>query len=116
MLLRFRAVANAVSNLIGPRFEFQISRSRGERKDEIQFLNFFVLILEQRLQRYSTSTKRYTPKMFLDALSWFSRPEFLEKGKDLPNLDIGHVMSVEETKKEIQDFQKLLKGVSLCVC
>ena len=36
----------------------------------------------------------YSLKMFLENLSSFSQPKFLEKDKDLLN-SIGHVMSVE---------------------
>ena len=56
-------------------------------KVDIKFLNFFVLILGLRLQRYLTNTNREPPKKFLETLSLFFQPKFLEKGGGLLNLD-----------------------------
>ena len=39
------------------------------------------------MQRHSTNTKKYFLKIFLETLSLFSQPEFLEKGRVVPKLD-----------------------------
>ena len=42
-------------------------------------MNFFVLVLGLRLQRYSTNKKRYSPKIFLQSIDLFSQPKLAEK-------------------------------------